>query len=97
LGGVNISQKEEPAMSPHTADLRYSSYCFRISLLLAAFALFLHPMNPSDFVYLAWQSPLETILGYGWQAAVLFWIAIAMFIIAIIGPLLMRRPPALKY
>lgn len=51
-----------------------------------SFALFLHPMNPNDFLMLAFSTPLETIReSYGIRSAASFWISIALMSMGLIG------------
>lgn len=51
-----------------------------------SFALFLQPMSPDDFLVLVLSDPLETVrAAYGIQAAVLFWISIALTSIGLLG------------
>jgi hypothetical protein len=58
---------------------RPCGYCLWIGLSLMSFALFLHPMNPRDFLALVVSAPFDTIRDtYGIQAAVLFWLSVAL-------------------
>jgi hypothetical protein len=65
---------------------RAYGYCIWVGFGLMNFALFLHPMNPEDFLALVLSAPSETMLdAYGIQAAVLFWISVTLISSGLIG------------
>ncbi len=72
------------------ADMRtsISAGFFLFGLALASFALFLHPMDPADFLAKAVFSPQETFsLVYGYIQSMAFWFSVACMAIGIAGML----------
>ncbi len=67
---------------------RGCAYCIGIGFSLMSFALFLNPMDPNDFLRLAYSDPLATIReAYGIRSAVSFWISVALMSTGLIGVL----------
>ena len=49
-------------------------YCALLGVGLMNVALFVHPMNPEDFLYLVFTDPLATVLdAQGGDVALFFW------------------------
>jgi hypothetical protein len=66
--------------------------CIWVGLQLMCFALFLHPMNPEDFLALTIADPLETVSQpYGMAMAIGFWISLLLILIGFIGWIDMGR------
>jgi hypothetical protein len=60
--------------------------CIWVGLQLMCFALFLHPMNPEDFLALTIADPLETVSQpYGLTMAIGFWISLLLIVVGFIG------------
>ena len=73
-------------MKPSSKSPRGFAYCVAVGFCIMSFALFLHPMNPNDFLMLALLAPLETIReSYGIQPAASFWISIALISAGLVG------------
>src|SRR5450631_622106 len=65
---------------------RPSQYSFWAGLAVMNFAVFLHPMDPMDFLALVFSDPLQTVGdSYGIQAAILFWIGASLFTFSLVG------------
>lgn len=57
-----------------------------VGLQLMCFVLFLHPMNPEDFLALAIVDPLETVSQpYGATMAIGFWISLLLVVVGLTG------------
>jgi hypothetical protein len=66
-----------------------SKFFFFLGLGAASFALFLHPMDPIDFVTQAFVSPQETFhVIYGKVQSIAFWISAAFMLAGVLGMLL---------
>ncbi|MGZ5818217.1 MAG: hypothetical protein ACXWJD_05665 [Burkholderiaceae bacterium] len=60
--------------------------CIWVALQLMCFALFLHPMNPEDFLLLVITDPLQTFSDqYGSEMAFAFWIGLSLFLVGLFG------------
>jgi hypothetical protein len=63
-----------------------SSHCLWIGLTIGNFALFLHPMNPEDFLIMVGSHPLQTVNGeHGSEMALLFWTGLALTVFGLLG------------
>lgn len=61
-------------------------HCIWSGLGLLNLALFLHPMNPMDFLALAFSDPLQTVANqYGHAMAVLFWLSLMLTLSGLLG------------
>lgn len=66
-----------------------SKFFFLLGLGMASFALFLHPMDPIEFVTTAFVSPRETFqIMYGKVQSIAFWISAVFMAAGVLGMLL---------
>jgi hypothetical protein len=66
-----------------------SKFFFFLGLGTASFAVFLHPMDPIEFVTMAFVSPRETFqIMYGKVQSIAFWISAAFMAAGVLGMLL---------
>lgn len=66
-----------------------SKFFFLLGLIMASFALLLHPMDPMDFVTKAFVSPHETFhIIFGKVQSMAFWISVALMVAGVLGMLL---------
>ena len=64
--------------------------CLGIGSGFMSFALFLHPMDPIDFLAQVLTTPLETMVGYGGSIATLFWIGVMFIFFGIVNGFLRK-------
>ncbi len=81
-------------------------YCILLGFGLMNVALFVHPMNPEDFLYLVFSDPLATVLdAQGGDVALFFWGSLLLCLFACFGMffrhaslhrLILRGQPAIQ-